>query len=81
MPGEYVFAVVEPVRTSSTFSTINIQLGNTDNRFTTGTVWINWPTSPMGGWANAEDFGSQFAKTLQIRPLFDETDLIFRNGF
>ena len=44
-----------------------LSIGQTVNKFTNGTIWVNWPTSPLGGWANVEDFGSNFAKTFMIR--------------
>jgi hypothetical protein len=52
-----------------------LTLGNTTNIFTTGTVWVNWPTSPFGGWANVEAFGAPFAKPFMLRPLIYETTI------
>ena len=44
-----------------------LALANTNEIFTTGKMWINWPTSPTGDWANVESFGAQFSKPLIIR--------------
>jgi hypothetical protein len=49
-----------------------LALGSTTNIFTTGTEWVNWPTSPFGGWANVEAFGASFAKPFMLRPLIYE---------
>lgn len=38
--------------------------------FTPGTVWIDWPTTPFGDWANAEDFGPAFARSFFIEANF-----------
>lgn len=78
-PGQYVFALTEPVRTVSTFGDGNVQLHTTENRYTPGTTWIDWPTNPLGPWANNEAFG--FNTTYYMRPKFVETDLIFKDGF
>ena len=59
--GQYVFAAIEFDST--------LAVGNTPERFTTGTVWVNWPSSPLGGWGNAEAFGPNFARPLIIRPM------------
>ncbi len=48
----------------------NAAIGVTTQKFTPGTVWINWPTIPTGGWTNAELFGPNFARTFLIRPNF-----------
>lgn len=81
MPGQYVFALVEPVRTTSTFGTISLQVNTSTDRFTSGTVWINWPSNPLGAWSHVEEFGAEFERSFLIRPMFVETDLIFRDGF
>lgn len=52
-----------------------LALGNTTNIFTSGTEWVNWPTSPFGGWANVEQFGASFAKPFMLRPLVYETTI------
>lgn len=77
--GSYVFAVVEPVRTVSTFDTINISVSYSNDRFTAGTSWVDWPSNPNGEWTNSEDFG--FSVSYFIRPKFVDTDLIYKNGF
>lgn len=69
-PGEYVFALTETIA--------NVQLHTTENRFTAGTAWVDWPTNPNGMWSNNEDFG--FSNTYYMRPKFIETDLIFKSG-
>ena len=52
-----------------------LTLGLTTNIFTLNTCWVNWPTSPFGGWANNEDFGASFAKPYMIRPLIYQTSI------
>jgi hypothetical protein len=44
-----------------------VQLGTTDEIFTVGKHWVNWPTTPLGGWGNIESFGATFMKALAIR--------------
>ncbi len=44
-----------------------VTVGNTNEIFTTGKMWVNWPSSPTGDWANVESFGAQFSKPLIIR--------------
>lgn len=61
-PGRYAVTMVE---FDSTLS-----VGQTNEVFTNGTTWVNWPGSPLGGWGNMEAFGNQFAKSLVIRPNF-----------
>ncbi|MBK9480591.1 MAG: choice-of-anchor J domain-containing protein [Bacteroidetes bacterium] len=34
-----------------------VQVSLTDEIFTLGKTWVNWPTTPFGGWANVEAFG------------------------
>ncbi|MCU0432549.1 MAG: choice-of-anchor J domain-containing protein [Bacteroidia bacterium] len=63
-PGTYVVAAIEFVGDSI------VQIGLTQDIFTPRTVWVNWPTSPLGGWGNAEAFGPSFAKPLVLRPNF-----------
>ncbi|MBP6640246.1 MAG: choice-of-anchor J domain-containing protein [Bacteroidia bacterium] len=47
-----------------------VQLGQTADIFRNGTTWVNWPTSPAGGWANNEFFGvSSFNRPYVIRPI------------
>lgn len=60
MPGDYAVTAIEFDST--------LALSLTSAIFTTGKTWINWPTSPTGGWANNEDFGTSFAKSYYIRP-------------
>jgi len=58
-PGNYVVTAIE---FDSTLS-----LANTNEIFTPGKIWVDWPTNP---WANVEAFGSNFAKPFILRPNF-----------
>jgi len=49
------------------------------DRFTPGTVWVNWPTNPTGDWAHIESFGNAFAKTAEVSMLTETS--IFKDGF
>lgn len=60
--GDYTITGVEFVADST------IQIGTTLAIFTPGSHWVNWPSSPAGGWANLETFGSNFSRALVIRP-------------
>lgn len=44
-----------------------VQLGATDEIFTVGKHWVNWPTTPLGGWGNMESFGAAFSKAFVLR--------------
>ncbi|HXH18066.1 MAG TPA: choice-of-anchor J domain-containing protein, partial [Chitinophagales bacterium] len=44
-----------------------LALGQTSGLFTPGTTWVDFPGNPLGGWANNEDFGANFAKTYALR--------------
>jgi hypothetical protein len=68
--GTYVVVAVEFANDST------IQLGQTADIFTPRTVWVNWPTTPLGGWGNVEAFGSQFARSLVLRPNFGPNCII-----
>ena len=72
--GTYVVTVSEPVDPNGTMP-LNMHL----TRFTPGTVWVNWPTSPTGDWANIESFGASFAKTAEVSMLTETS--IFKDGF
>lgn len=50
-----------------------LQLAQTDEIFTTGRTWINWPTNPNGAWSNSEAFGVNFAHPFVVRPVFCES--------
>ncbi|MBS1584117.1 MAG: choice-of-anchor J domain-containing protein [Bacteroidetes bacterium] len=65
MPGRYAVTAIE------FDSTLSVGLSN--NIFTSGRTWVNWPTSPFGGWANLEAFGASFAKTPMIRVVLKDT--------
>jgi SprB repeat/Secretion system C-terminal sorting domain len=60
--GDYTITGVEFPNDST------IQVGTTLSIFTPGSHWVNWPTSPAGGWANLEAFGGNFSRALVIRP-------------
>lgn len=59
----------------------NVTIGYSTGKFTNGTVWINWPTSPFGNWANAETFGAQFARTFTIRPNFGPCEVVVDTAY
>jgi hypothetical protein len=61
-PGRYLLSVVEPTLPAP----LTLSLHTTQERFTPGTVWIDWPTSPAASWSNLEDFGPQFELTPAI---------------
>lgn len=46
----------------------NVTIGTVSAIFTTGKTWVNWPTNPLGAWANNEDFS--FNVSYVIRPNF-----------
>lgn len=50
-----------------------LALAQTDEIFTAGTTWVNWPTNPNGTWSNNEAFGVNFAHPYVVRPVFCET--------
>ena len=60
--GRYLAAVVEP-------SPQILTLVQTEKRYTPGTLWITWPTSPFGGWAAIEEFGTSFLRAAKISML------------
>jgi hypothetical protein len=68
--GEYVVTAIE-FNADST-----IQVGQSASIFTANKIWINWPTSPQGGWANIEDFNvTSFNRPFVIRPNFGDVCL------
>ncbi|MBU8882295.1 T9SS type A sorting domain-containing protein [Kaistella sp. DKR-2] len=58
-PGTYVLTAVELDKTLAVVMTNDV--------FTPGTTFVNWPTNPLGTWAHNEDFGSGFAKSYALR--------------
>lgn len=70
--GTYVLTVSEPPEGT-------MSLPQHLARFTPGTAWVIWPTSPFGGWANVEDFGPGFARTPRIALLTELS--VFKDGF
>jgi hypothetical protein len=61
-PGRYAITAIEFDST--------LALAQTNEIFTNGRTWVNWNTNPLGGWANNEDFGAQFAKPYVLRANF-----------
>jgi len=75
-PGRYVATVSEPVGGPS------MQLAITDEVFTPGTVWVNWPTIPGGDWRNLETFDSTFTYALKVSLRLDPPPVpMFGDGF
>jgi len=62
--GRYAFTAVEFPNDST------ISVGQSDSIFTLGRTWVDWPSSPVTGWANNEDFGANFSRPYVIRPIF-----------
>lgn len=62
LPGRYAVTAVEFDST--------LAVAQTAELFTKGRTWVNWPGSPLGGWANNEAFGASFSKSYMIRPNF-----------
>src|SRR5690606_8025609 len=59
--GRYLIAAVE-----SQEPWMTLPLHTVAGRYVPGTSWVNWPTSPQGGWANVEAFGAAFAHPFRI---------------
>lgn len=66
-PETYVFTSIEYDST--------LALGITNQIFTTGTGWVDWPTNPFNRWANVEEFGASFSHPFAIRPNFCPNNL------
>jgi hypothetical protein len=78
--GSYVVSVTEPVGLVADDGTGSaMQLGMRVDRFQPSHVFVNWPTSPSGGWAPVESFGGNFARMPQIGLLSAEG--LFAHGF
>ncbi|MFN8323883.1 MAG: T9SS type A sorting domain-containing protein [Chitinophagales bacterium] len=60
-PGNYAFTAIEFTETAA--------VGQTDDLFVPNTTFVKWPTSPLNGWGNNEDFGAGFSKPYIIRPI------------
>lgn len=71
-PGRYLIAAVEP--TEPVPQTLGLYTAM--ERFTLKTVWVNWPTSPMGGWANVEDFGANFERSFVLSAILQRAVLV-----
>jgi hypothetical protein len=52
----------------------NVSIGTTPNAFTPQTGWVNFPTSPFGGWAPNEAFN--FNVTYILRPNFGDPGVL-----
>ncbi|MEO5643060.1 MAG: choice-of-anchor J domain-containing protein [Bacteroidia bacterium] len=63
-PGQYAVTAIEFDST--------LALAQTNTIFLPGKTWVDWPTSPITGWANNEDFGPSFSKPYVIRPNFGD---------
>jgi len=61
-PGRYAFTAVEFDST--------LALATTPTLFTGNRTWVDWPTNPISGWANNEDFG--FSVSYILRPNFGD---------
>lgn len=72
--GTYVLTAVEAVGGPT------LTLVQREQRFVPATTWVNWPTSPLGGWGHNEDFGASFAKTYELSLIQGEMS-IFVDGF
>ena len=72
--GAYLVSVVEPAGTS-----VAMPLHVSEQRFKSATTLADWPTNPLGGWSNLEDFGPYFHVTPSIG-LLSELPL-FADGF
>lgn len=71
-PGRYLIAAVEPTEPVPQ----TLELHAAMERFTLGTGWVNWPTSPMGGWANLEDFGAGFKRSFVLSAILQRAVLV-----
>nr|WP_055446585.1 T9SS type A sorting domain-containing protein [Lacinutrix mariniflava] len=69
-PGKYLIAIEE--------GTSNISLATTENIFTVGTTWVNWPGNPNGTWSNNEDFG--FNVSYLLRPNLQDPTLSIKDN-
>ena len=77
-PGRYLLSIVEPTVPNPRTLTVQTHL----QRYAPGTNWVNWPTSPLGGWANLEQFGTQFERALSITAVLGPPpDALFKNSF
>lgn len=60
IPGRYAITMIEFDST--------LAIGLTSELFTNNRTWVDWPSSPIPGWANNEDFPAVFSKSYLIRP-------------
>jgi hypothetical protein len=61
-PGRYAFTAIEFDST--------LALATAPTLFTQNRTWVDWPTNPINGWANNEDFG--FNVSYILRPNFGD---------
>ena len=66
--GKYLIAIEE--------GTSNINLATTEEIFTAGTNWVNWPA--LGYWAHSEDFG--FNVSYLLRPNLQDPTLSIKDN-
>ena len=59
-PGQYVATAIEDTNEACSDATLPLQLFR--DRYVDGATWVDWPTSPMTGWAHFEDFSAAFAR-------------------
>ncbi|HLP18667.1 MAG TPA: T9SS type A sorting domain-containing protein [Chitinophagales bacterium] len=64
-PGRYAFTAIEFDST--------VSIGLTTDIYTPNRTWVDWPTNPLTGWANNEDFGASFERAYVIRPVICPT--------
>jgi hypothetical protein len=72
-PGTYLVAVEEPDTAGGMPLGESVQIATTTTIFTPGTTWVDWPTNPIGTWANNEDLG--ISVSYLIRPNFQDDTL------
>ncbi len=61
-PGQYAVTAIEFDST--------LAIGLSTDIYTAGRSWVDWPGNPLGGWANFEDFGTNFARAAYLRANF-----------
>jgi hypothetical protein len=77
-PGIYVVTINEPIIPGFA-EDATLPLAMHSQRFIIDSTWVNWPTSPFGGWENFEAFGPSFLFTPQISLLTGME--LFKDGF
>jgi hypothetical protein len=64
-PGRYAAGLLEPTAPAPR----TLTLFQTEGRYTPGTLWVTWPTSPFGDWAAIEAFPASFHHAAKISVL------------